>query len=106
MIVEKLVPRLTAGAVTIEPARVGIGTSGALALTLAAPTAGIDDGIVMTFFLLTAQAHTVDIAGGLAGAGSSANLVTFTAALNGNFQVTAYNGAWYLTSALTGCSVG
>lgn len=72
-------------------------SSAAAAMTLAAPTAGLDDGKVLVIDSTTAQAHTVTIANGLRGAGSSADVGTFGGAIGDGVTLYAYNGAWYPT---------
>lgn len=68
--------------------------AGVLAMTLAAPTAGTDDGLIITITSDTANAHTVT-ATGLFGTGtSSVNLATFAAQLGSGFAIMAYNAKW------------
>lgn len=83
------------GAITIKAGIVIITKAGVAALTLAAPTAGTDDGKVLYIDSLTANAHTVTLAGGLRGAGASADVGTFGAAAGNGIVFYAYNGAWY-----------
>lgn len=85
----------TDGAITIKSGIVVITKAGVAALTLAAPTAGTDDGKVLYIDSATANAHTVTIAGGLRGAGTSADVGTFAAAIGNGVTLYAYNGAWY-----------
>lgn len=84
-----------AGAITIKSGIVIITASSAAALTLAAPTAGTDDGKVLIIDSTTAQAHTVTIANGLRGAGAGADVGTFGGAIGDGVALYAYNGAWY-----------
>jgi len=89
------------GAISIKRGIVILNKAGAIAATLADPTAATDDGKVLTVFSLTAQAHTVTIAGGLNGAGGGADVGTFGGAVGDQFSVFAYNGKWYkLTAAI------
>lgn len=90
------------GAITLKHGLAILNKAGAIAATLADPTATTDDGKVLTVLSITAQAHTVDIAGGLNGAGASANLGTFGAAIGNSFQVVAYQGKWYCYSTHVG----
>lgn len=88
------------GAITIKSGMVVITKAGVAALTLAAPAAGAqsaggDDGKVLYIDSLTANAHTVTLAGGLRGAGSGADVGTFGAAIGNGIVLYAYNGAWY-----------
>lgn len=82
------------GAITIKSGIVHITKSSACALTLAAPSK-FDSGKVLYVNSATAQAHTVTISGGLAGAGSGADVGTFGGAVNDGIALYAYNGAWY-----------
>lgn len=73
------------------------------AATLAAPTATVDDGIVITFLSTTAFAHTVT-ATGLYQCGTAAvNLATFAVFAGAGFSVMAYQGKWvvFATNAIT-----
>lgn len=85
----------TNGAIAIKDGFVVLTKAGIAAMTLAAPTAGTDDGKELTVIALTANAHTVTIAGGLNGAGASADVGTFGGAVGDRFSVVAYNGVWY-----------
>jgi hypothetical protein len=76
-----------AGAITIKEGMVLVGGSGATALTLAAPRAGLpsaggDDGKELVIVAVTAHAHTVN-----------STLATF-AAIGDVARLVAYNGAW------------
>ena len=83
------------GAITIKNGFVIITKAGVCAMTLAAPIAGTDDGKWLAIDSTTAQAHTLTIANGLRGAGASADVGTFTAAIGNGIELYAYNGAWY-----------
>lgn len=83
------------GAITIKSGVVVITKGTAAAITLADPTAGTDDGKVLIVDSATAAAHTLTIAGGLRGAGASADVGTFGAAIGNGLMLYAYNGAWY-----------
>ncbi|MEM6280586.1 MAG: hypothetical protein AAF787_00215 [Chloroflexota bacterium] len=83
------------GAVTIKSGIVAITKAGVAALTLAAPTAGDDDGKVLVIDSHTANAHTLTVAGGLRGAGAGADVGTFGGAIGDGVTLYAYNGAWY-----------
>ena len=83
------------GAITIKSGVVVITKATAAALTLAAPTAGTDDGKVLWIDATTAAAHTVTIANGLRGAGAGADVGTFGVAIGNGLGLYAYNGAWY-----------
>lgn len=100
------------GAITIKSGKVVITKGTAAAITLAAPVAGLqsaggDDGKELEIYSTTAAAHTVTVAGGVAGAGSSADVATFGAAAANRFSLFAYNGAWYLSGgAAVGVTLG
>lgn len=83
------------GAISIKSGIVVITKGTAAALTLAAPTAGDDDGKVLIIDSTTAAAHTVTVAGGLRGAGTGADVGTFGAAIGNGVTLYAYNGSWY-----------
>lgn len=88
------------GAITIKDGFVFLTKAGVAAMTLADPVAGLpsaggDDGKELTIIGLTANAHTVTIAGGLNGGGASADVGTFGGAVGDRFSVVAYNGKWY-----------
>ena len=82
------------GAITIKSGIVVLTKAGVAAMTLAAPTAS-DDGKVLIIDSLTAQAHTLTLAGGLRGAGAGADVGTFGAAIGNGIALYAYGGAWY-----------
>lgn len=65
----------------------------AAALTLAAPVA---NGCRLVILSTTAAAHTVTIAGGVGGAGSSADVATFGAAIGNGLTLISYNGFWWV----------
>jgi hypothetical protein len=65
----------------------------AAALTLAAPA---NDGARLVIISTTAFAHTVTVAGGIAGAGASADVGTFGAAAGNGVTLISYNGLWYV----------
>ena len=87
------------GAITIKDGFVVLTKAGVAAMTLADPTATTDDGKELTVIATTANAHTVTIAGGLNGAGASADVGTFGGAVGDRFSVVAYNGKWYASGA-------
>ncbi len=83
------------GAITIKDGIVPVTKAGVCAMTLAAPVAVDDDGKTLIIDSLTAQAHTLTIAGGLRGAGAGADVGTFGGAIGDGIVLYAYNGAWY-----------
>jgi len=86
---------LVNGAITIKSGLVVLTKAGVAAMTLAAPTAGTDDGKILHIVATTANAHTVTIANGLSGAGAAADVGTFGGAVGDRVSVIAYNGIWY-----------
>jgi hypothetical protein len=83
------------GAISIKDGYVVLTKAGVAAMTLADPTATTDDGKELTVIAVTANAHTVTIAGGMNGAGAGADVGTFGGAVGDRFSVVAYNGKWY-----------
>ena len=86
------------GAIASKAGLVMITKTGSLAaLTLAAPTAGTDDGKMLTIVAATAFAHTVTNASpGFNNAGASGDVATFGGAIGDSMQVVAYNGRWHV----------
>jgi hypothetical protein len=71
----------------------------AAALTLAAPTAGTDDGKTLLIISATAAAHTVtQTTPGFNGGGSGADVGTFGAAIGNGLLLVAYNGRWLIVN--------
>jgi hypothetical protein len=94
---------LTASAaVLVKPGIVGLAGGSAQSYTLAAP-AYAQDGIVMTFTVNSAQAHTLDVTGGLNGVVGQ-HVATFSA-VGDTLVCIAYHGVWYLVS-FRGTSIG
>lgn len=94
----------TAGAITIQGGVQFIGSSGALAMTLAAPSK-YQDGMVMVLQASTAQAHTVTYTAGFYGTTTSSDVATFGGAIGDNFVVYASGGVWRIQS-LKGVTIG
>lgn len=90
------------------PAKYVITKATAAALTLAAPTAGADDGVSLEFISTTAAAHTITTpaAGDIRDGNTSDHdtVATFAAHIGANCTLEAYNGVWYVTSE-TGVSL-
>jgi hypothetical protein len=71
---------------------------GAVAATLATPTAGDDDFKRLTIINGTAHASTVNAgAGGFGGGGGGEDVATFSGAVGDSLSLIAYNGKWYIT---------
>lgn len=71
-----------------------ISKAGVAALTLAAPTAGVDDGIAIYIGSRTANAHTVTTSGLLQTGSASVNTATFAAFAGAGLRLVAFNGFW------------
>jgi hypothetical protein len=84
---------VTLGALVIQPGVSYIGSSGALAMTLAAPSKYMD-GLVMVIQASTAQAHTVTYTAGFYGNTTSSDVATFGGAIGDNLVIFATGGAW------------
>lgn len=70
--------------------------AGVAALTLAAPTAGADDGLLIEINSATANAHTVTATGLYEDGAGHVNLATFPANIGGYLNLMAYQGKWYV----------
>jgi len=80
------------GAVTLQSGTVSLGGASAQAYTLAAPTTGTQDGLTMTFVVISAHAHTLTTpANKINGAYDT---VTF-AAIGDSVTLRASGGVWY-----------
>jgi hypothetical protein len=87
---------------TIQASRAGrrlITYGAALAMTLAAPIAGADDGKYISITSTTAFAHTLTATGLLKTGTASVNVATFAASAGASLILMAYNGLWYVRSA-------
>jgi hypothetical protein len=76
--------------------------AGVAAMTLAAPTAGVDDFKSVEVISTTAFAHTVTATGLLATGSASVNVVTFAAFAGARVRLLAYQGLWYVTGVTGG----
>lgn len=79
--------------------RYNITKAGVAALTLAAPTAGADDGLEMDFVSTTAYQHTLTATGLFIDGGGHVNAATWSANAGGYLKLRAYNGKWYVLIA-------
>ncbi len=84
------------GAMLIKAGLHVITKSGVAAMTLADPTSGLHDGLVMRIQSATASAHTVDnsAGSGFNAGGSGTDVGTFGGAKGDGFEITAYGGKW------------
>jgi hypothetical protein len=90
------------GAITQKQGAIRLGSSGALAMTLADPVSGGpgtgDDGKRLSIFAATAHAHVVTVTGGLAG--GTNNTVTLGGAVGDMFEVEALAGKWFIRPSI------
>jgi hypothetical protein len=68
--------------------------AGVAALTLAAPTAAVQDGAIIRISSTTANAHTLTATGLLQTGTASVNVATFAAQAGAGLTLMAYNGKW------------
>ncbi len=80
------------GAISIKPSTVLITKVGVAALTMADPTTGVHDGLVMTFTSVTASAHTLITPSGFNASGTTA---TWGGAKGDGVSLMGYLGKWY-----------
>jgi hypothetical protein len=73
--------------------------AGVAAMTLAAPTAGADDGLLIEITSSTANAHTVTATGLYEDGAGHVNLATFPGSIGGYLKLMAYNAKWYVLAA-------
>jgi hypothetical protein len=74
-------------------------TKGSIAtITLAAPTAGREDGLALQFLSSTAFAHVVNFGGSLQDGGGHTNSMTFPAQPGAILELVAFNGKWNVVS--------
>ena len=74
--------------------------AGVDAMTLAAPTATTDDGLVIAITSSTANAHTLTATGLLQTGTASVNLATFAAQKGAGLTLMAYQGKWQVMSSV------
>lgn len=93
---------LAGGADAINPhtaATYLITHSGVDSITIAAPTVGTDDGIVINVTSNTPASHTITFTGGTLRSGSAGvTTVTFAAFAGSSVSFYAYQGVWYVLS--------
>lgn len=71
--------------------------AGAVAATLADPTATTDDYKRLTIISNQAQANTVTSASSFGGGGAGEDVCTFSGAVGDSLSLIAYQGKWYIT---------
>lgn len=85
------------GAIGIKSGVVAITKGSAAALTLAAPTAGADDGMILHIRSTTAYAHTItNTSPGFNNLSTSGDVATLGGAVGDGLSVYAYNGIWWV----------
>lgn len=85
----------TSVAITIQPGVQFIGSGGALAMTLAAPTTA-QNGMIMILLASTAQTHTITNTAGFGGGTTARDVGTFGGAINDGLTIVAVNGVWWV----------
>lgn len=96
-------PVLVSASGAIDPHtsnRYFITKAGVAALTLAAPTAGADDGLCIELMSTTANQHTLTATGLFIDGAGHTNVATWSANAGGSITLQAYNGKWYVISTL------
>lgn len=71
--------------------------AGAVAATLADPTATTDDYKRLVIVSNQAQANTVTSASSFGGGGAGEDVCTFSGAIGDSLELMAYQGKWYVT---------
>lgn len=95
------------GTADILPAHAGgnfiVATATADAMTLAAPTAGVDDNLTLSVYSDTTAAHTITATSLLANGTALKTTATFAAFRGAGISLRAYNGVWQVvgTTAMT-----
>jgi hypothetical protein len=89
---------VTSGAISQKQGAVRLGSAGALAMSLADPTSGTDDGKRLTLFASTAHAHVITVTGGLGG--GSNNTLTLGGAIGDMAEIEAIGGKWFLRPSI------
>jgi hypothetical protein len=86
------------GAIAQKEGTVTLGSAGALAMTLADPTSGADDGKKLDIVAATAHAHVITIAGLISG--GAHNTITLGGAIGDTASLKAIGGKWYLRPSI------
>jgi hypothetical protein len=76
-----------------------IKTGSADAITLTAPTVGVDDNLSLNIYSDTAFAHTVTTAALFANGAALANVATFKAFRGSGITLRAFNGVWQVMAS-------
>ncbi len=89
------------GAIPVVSASYVITAGAAIALTLAAPVAGTQDGITISIRSTTGFAHTLTATGLLETGTAATSIATFAAFAGAGLSLRAYQGKWIVESAVT-----
>jgi hypothetical protein len=89
-----------AGALQLVGGTHNLGTSGALAMTLAEPDGNTPEGTIMIIRATTAQAHTVTYTSGFRGDTTSGDVATFGGAINDKLIIQNIGGYWRVIDLL------
>ena len=89
---------LVNGAITVKEGRVVLTKAGILAATMAAPTAGTDDGNIVEITSAGAHAHVITFASGKINGGTLVT-ATFGGAIGDSIRLMAHNGVWLTCGA-------
>jgi hypothetical protein len=73
-------------------------SSGTTAVTLTAPTAGVSDGAMVTFYSTSAEAHTITCTSHIMTGSSQTGVLTFAAHPGAGVTLVAYNGYWIIVA--------
>lgn len=90
----------TNGALAVAGGTYVITKAGVLADTLAAPTAGIQDGMIIMLSSTTANAHTLTATGLLQTGTASVNVATFAAQAGAGLTLMSYGGKWIVLASV------
>lgn len=85
----------TAGIIDSNYSVIGLGSGGALAMTLPDPN-NYQDGTVLNIVATTAQAHTVTNTTGFNAGSTASDVATFGGAIGDSMSVIALSGVWYV----------
>lgn len=86
------------GAITIKNGvcKIAKTVPGAVAATLANPTAGTDDFKRLVIISNQAQANTVTVTGGFGNGGNGEDVITFSGVIGDTVELVAHGGYWYI----------
>ena len=97
LVAAPFVPLPASGAIDPHTSnRYMITKAGLAALTLAAPSAGADDGLCIEITSASAFAHTLTATGLFQDGAAHVNAATFPAQVGGSIALVAWQGKWYV----------